>query len=106
MPRALLALAALLLAAPVNANGIINYPSNWKLAPSNGWTPANLTTDETSALKTLCRLALNANGGVWSSDRLNAAIAILAFGSDQPDHLQATVYKVCNYAGGMGRKRR
>jgi hypothetical protein len=58
-----------------------------------------LTADEEAALKTLCRASLRANGGTWASERINAAIATLAFGSDWPDDAQATAYKTCTTRG-------
>ena len=87
-------------------SGIIDLPSTWYLRKGSGWVPANLTTDESVVLMTLCRLAVGANGGVWSSERLNAAISVLAFGGDPPDNLQATVYKTCMMAGDMDRRTR
>jgi hypothetical protein len=83
----LAAAAALLLAPPAQAQ----------------WTPAMLTSDELLALRSLCHIGLRANGGIWSSARINAAIATLAFGAEQPDGAQAVAYKVCNAAGGLGR---
>ena len=55
-----------------------------------------LTPDEEAALRQLCKAGLNANGGIWSSEAINAAIATLAFGSNWPDGAQATAYKTCN----------
>jgi hypothetical protein len=55
-----------------------------------------LTPDEEAALRQLCKAGLNANGGIWSSEPINAAIATLAFGSNWPDGAQATAYKTCN----------
>lgn len=106
---ALSSLGALSLAIPVEpglAGGVIDYDSTWKLASNSGWTPANLTTDEAAVLKTLCRLAIGANGGTWQSERINSAISVLAFGADPPDNLYATVYKTCMMAGGMDMRRR
>jgi hypothetical protein len=63
-------------------------------------SPANaLTRDEEAALRSLCRAGLHANGGIWSSERINAAIATLAFGKEWPDGAQATAYKTCNARG-------
>jgi hypothetical protein len=90
----------------IGKRGIIDFASSWKLREDSGWTPANLTTDEAVVLKTLCRLAIGANSGVWQSERINAAISVLAFGADPPDNLQATVYKTCMMAGDMDRRRR
>lgn len=55
-----------------------------------------LTPDEEAALRQLCKVGLNANGGIWSSEPINAAIATLAFGRNWPDGAQATAYKTCN----------
>ena len=85
-------------------SGVIDLPSSGQLRKDSGWTPANLTSDETVALMTLCRLAVGANGGAWQSERMNAAISVLAFGADPPDNLQATVYKTCMMAGDMDRR--
>jgi hypothetical protein len=41
-----------------------------------------LTPDEEAALRQLCKAGLHANGGIWSSERINAAIATLAFGKE------------------------
>lgn len=90
----------------IGKSGIIDFASSWQLRNGSGWIPANLTTDETVVLMTLCRLAVGANGGVWSSERINAAISVLAFGANPPDNLQATVYKTCIMAGDMDKGRR
>jgi len=58
-----------------------------------------LTPNEEAALRALCRAGLKANGGIWASERINAAIATLAFGKDWPDDAQATAYKTCNARG-------
>lgn len=55
-----------------------------------------LTLDEEAALRQLCKAALNANGGIWSSEPINAPISTLAFGRNKPDGLQATAYTTCN----------
>ena len=55
-----------------------------------------LTPDEEAALRQLCKVGLNANGGIWSSEPINAAIATLAFGRNWPDGAQVTAYKTCN----------
>lgn len=88
--------------SPLTKSGIQDGPSSWKLRRESGWSPSNLTTDEAVALKFLCRLAIRSSGGAWNSERINAAISVLAFGGDPPDSLQATVYKTCMTAGGMG----
>jgi len=75
-----------------------------RLPESSRWKPSNLTTDEHVVLMTLCRLAIGANGGLWQSDRINAAITVLAFGYEPPDSLQASAYKICMTAGRMDEK--
>ena len=87
----------------IGKNGIVDFASSWQLRKGSGWIPANLTKDESVVLMTLCRLAVGANGGIWNSERINAAISVLAFGDDPPDNLQATVYKTCMMAGAMDR---
>lgn len=90
----------------IGKRGVIDYTSSWKLRKESGWTPANLTKDESVVLMSLCRSATGANGGFWQSERISAAISVLAFGDDPPDNLQATVYKACMMAGRMDRGRR
>ncbi len=70
------------------------------LALATNTLPAQaLTPDEEAALSQLCKAGLNANGGIWSSEPINAAIATLAFGKTWPDGAQATAYKTCNARG-------
>jgi hypothetical protein len=90
-------------AKDLGERGVVEQPSNWRLRRDNLWTPGNLTVDEHVALKVLCRLGVTANSSTrkWESVRLNAAIAVLAFGASQPNNLLATVYKTCMVAGGM-----
>jgi hypothetical protein len=90
----------------IGKSGIIDFASSWQLRKGSGWIPANLTKDESVVLMNLCRLAVSANGGVWSSERINAAISVLVFGGDPPDNLQATVYKTCMTSGDMDRMKR
>jgi hypothetical protein len=90
----------------IDKSGIIDFASSWQLRKGSGWIPANLTKDERVVVMALCRLAVGANGGIWSSERINAAISVLAFGGDPPDNLQATVYKTCMMAGDMDRTKR
>ncbi|MBE9173290.1 hypothetical protein IQ216_09425 [Cyanobium sp. LEGE 06143] len=80
----------------VGMRGVVDTPSSWHFKKGADWRPSNLTKAELNVLETLCRLRSDAN-----STRLAAAIAVLAFGGDQPDYLGATVYKTCSYAGGM-----
>lgn len=72
-----------------------NESASWGQQKETSWAPDNLTTDELNALKTLCQLGIGANGGTWKSERINAAISVLAFGTDLPDNFQATAYKTC-----------
>ena len=58
-----------------------------------------LTNAEQAALKALCKIGLNADGGIWSNDDINAAIASIKFGEHWPDLGQATAYKTCNWGG-------
>jgi hypothetical protein len=41
----------------------------------------------------------NQSTSIWGNERINAAIAIIGFGNDLPDHPEATAYKLCNYGG-------
>ena len=58
-----------------------------------------LTKSEQEALKALCKIGLNADGGIWSNDDINAAIASIKFGEHWPDYASATAYKTCNWGG-------
>ena len=58
-----------------------------------------LTESEDKALTALCKIGLNADGGIWKNNDINAAIAIIKFGENWPDKSQATAYKTCNYGG-------
>ena len=58
-----------------------------------------LTTSENQALFALCKIGLNADGGIWENNNINAAIATIKFGENWPDKSQATAYKTCNYGG-------
>ena len=58
-----------------------------------------LTKSEQEALKSLCKIGLNADGGIWSNDDINAAIASIKFGEHWPDYASATAYKTCNWGG-------
>lgn len=70
---------------------------------AGGGVPADaLTADEDGVLRVLCRAGLSANGGTWASERINGAIATLAFGREWPDGPQATAYKTCNAGGYLG----
>ena len=58
-----------------------------------------LTDSEEKALNALCKIGLNADGGIWKNNDINAAIATIKFGDNRPDKSQATAYKTCNYGG-------
>ena len=66
----------------------------------NGITERKVLTDsEQEALKALCKIGLNADGGIWSNDDINAAISSIKFGENWPDDASATAYKTCNWGG-------
>ncbi len=58
-----------------------------------------LTKSEDKALSALCKIGLNADGGIWKNRDINKAIATIKWGENYPDNLQATAYKTCNYGG-------
>ena len=58
-----------------------------------------LTDSEQKALKALCKIGLNADGGIWKNEDINAAISSIKFGTNWPDRPQASAYKTC-YRGG------
>ena len=58
-----------------------------------------LTDSEQKALKALCKIGLNADGGIWKNEDINAAIATIKFGTNWPDRASATAYKACNWGG-------
>ena len=58
-----------------------------------------LTESEDKALSALCKIGLNADGGIWKNKDINAAIATIKWGENYPDNVQATAYKTCNYGG-------
>ena len=58
-----------------------------------------LTDSEQKALKALCKIGLNADGGIWKNEDINAAISSIKFGTNWPDRPQATAYKTCNREG-------
>tara|TARA_A100001388_G_scaffold264850_1_gene236494 strand:+ start:163 stop:675 length:513 start_codon:yes stop_codon:yes gene_type:complete len=51
------------------------------------------------ALSVLCKIGLNADGGIWKNKEINAAISIIKWGNYWPDNVQATAYKTCNSGG-------
>ena len=58
-----------------------------------------LTESEDKALLALCKIGLNADGGILNNDDINAAIASIKWGRHWVDTAQATAYKTCNYGG-------
>ena len=58
-----------------------------------------LTESEDEALSALCKIGLNADGGIWKNKDINAAIATIKWGNNYPDNIQATAYKTCNSGG-------
>ena len=58
-----------------------------------------LTKSEDEALSALCKIGLNADGGIWKNKEINAAISIIKWGNYWPDNVQATAYKTCNSGG-------
>ena len=58
-----------------------------------------LTESEDKALSALCKIGLNADGGIWNNDDINAAIASIKWGRHWVDTAQATAYKTCNCGG-------
>ena len=58
-----------------------------------------LTNSESEALSALCKIGLNAEGGIWDNDDINAAISSIKWGRNWGDTAQATAYKTCNYGG-------
>ena len=59
-----------------------------------------LTKSEQEALKSLCKIGLNAGDkGYWSNDDINAAIASIKWGEHWPDYASPTAYKTCNWGG-------
>ena len=59
----------------------------------------NLTESEDKALSALCKIGLNADGGIWKNKNINTAIATIKWGENYPDNIQATSYKTCNSGG-------
>ena len=58
-----------------------------------------LTDSEDEALSALCKIGLNADGGIWDNDDINAAIASIKWGRHWGDTAEGTAYKTCNYGG-------
>ena len=92
------------IAFPTFINAHPNYKSveikkqyGFKVLPKA--SKKKLTKSEQEALKSLCKIGLNADGGIWSNDDINAAIASIKFGEHWPDYASATAYKTCNWGG-------
>ena len=51
-----------------------------------------LTESEDKALSALCKIGLNADGGIWKNKNINAAIATIKWGENYPDKLKAIAY--------------
>ena len=77
-------LLSVLFLNPINAESLSKKP---------------LTESEDKALSALCKIGLNADGGIWKNKDINAAIATIKWGENYPDKVQATAYKTCNYGG-------
>ena len=58
-----------------------------------------LTESEDKALSALCKIGLNADGGIWKNKNINKAISTIKWGENYPDNIQATAYKTCNSGG-------
>ena len=58
-----------------------------------------ITESEDKALSALCKIGLNADGGIWKNKDINTAIATIKWGENYPDNIQATAYKTCNSGG-------
>ena len=72
-----------------------NFLNNLKNEDSR--SKKTLTESEDKALSALCKIGLNADGGIWSNDDINAAISSIKFGENWPDDASATAYKTCNW---------
>ena len=81
----------LLIAAVLGLIGVTTNSTSAAAAPS----------PEARAMTALCKIGLKANG-IWGSNRINEAIAVLDAGDSwrrvEPE-AQAYAYKVCNYGG-------
>ena len=94
-------LAALVL--PITVNALPTY-KQWGFKTDSGGRHIRgerkkLNDSEQEALKALCKIGLNADGGIWDNEDINAAIASIKFGTNWPDRPQATAYKTCNKGG-------
>ncbi len=86
-----------------NANALPPYKQWGVKTDANGKLISNerkkLTDAEQEALRALCKIGLNADGGIWKNEDINAAIATIKFGTNWPDRASATAYKACNWGG-------
>ena len=94
-------LAALVL--PITVDALPTY-KQWGVKTDSGGRHIRgerkkLTESEQEALKVLCKIGLNADGGIWKNEDINAAISSIKFGTNWPDRPQATAYKTCNKGG-------
>ena len=94
-------LAALVL--PITVDALPTY-KQWGVKTDSGGRyirgeRKKLTDSEQEALKALCKIGLNADGGIWKNRDINAAISSIKFGTNWPDRPQATAYKTCNIGG-------
>ena len=102
MKRFLLPLVAIL-ALPNSINAFPPYKQWGVKFDSSGryirGERKKLTDSEQEALKALCKIGLNADGGIWKNEDINAAISSIKFGTNWPDRPQATAYKTSNRGG-------
>ena len=102
MKRLLIAPIIFIFLSPINAED-----NPFATKPRYGHDPfykesipkKKLTDSEDEALSALCKIGLNADGGIWDNDDINAAIASIKWGRNWVDTAQATAYKTCNYGG-------
>ena len=102
MERLFIAPIILILFAPINAK-----ENPFATKPRYGHDPfykesipqKKLTDSEDKALSALCKIGLNAEGGIWDNEDINAAISSIKWGRHWGDTAQASAYKTCNYGG-------
>ena len=102
MKRLLISLIATLV-LPTTVNALPTY-KQWGVKTNSGGRHIRgerkkLTDSEQESLKALCKIGLNADGGIWKNEDINAAISSIKFGTNWPDRPQATAYKTCNKGG-------
>ena len=103
MKRLLLPLIAAI-ALPTVIDSHPNYQGSeikkqYGLKTNSSSIKKKLTKSEQEALKSLCKIGLNADDGIWSNDDINAAIASIKWGEHWPDLASPTAYKTCNWGG-------